>query len=105
MQGNLQHLPQPKGWTQQWKPQRGINPPPETNSLHKTSKAGTKIHHARNISFSPMKQNFVGPSSHFHLNFPTQCMEKGPSGPNSTVRNVQEREVRTQWAGALASAT
>src|SRR6266581_4904365 len=34
--------------------------------------------------FTPMKQNFVGPPFTFHLNFPTQCMEKGPSGPNST---------------------
>ena len=26
-------------------------------------------------------------------------------GVQNTVRNMQEREVRTQWAGALASAT
>src|SRR6266581_9485462 len=84
MQGNLRHLPQPKGQTQQWKTQRGINPPPETNSLHKTSKAGTKIHHARNISFYPHKAKLRGPLLSFHLNFPTQCTEKGPSRPNST---------------------
>src|SRR6266700_1773832 len=71
MQGNLQHLPQPKGQTCQWETQRGTNPPLETNSLHKTSKAGAKIDCTRNISFYPHEAKLCGPL--LSLNLPTSC--------------------------------